>query len=415
MSQTAFALPQFPDFTGLAAPRPASESTDSIDHTDSTDSTDSADSTDRTDRTDRIGFDIGWDHARHSLVPPPELLLAGTPVCQGWLAGKTVFARRCLAAGRFVRQWLTLRTSAWRHGIHFEAQHVTPKHLAQLHTDDCPVLRLPLGGAAGEVTAAVVDRLNPLAGYAAGNLVVMSLAASQLRQGLSVTEAVRRARTAEVCGQAVHGHAACVWWRLATLGACGLELPFHEVARLPLAALPPNCARLLNGAQGLQALVTQLFTQRGWSIRAKAVAALLPEHTLRHDFHLFLGAMAPRVLEAAIDASPAQLRRVLEDAWLNERVQRRWTHLVLSLGAIDTDKLLARAAGLKLAGVRTLQHAQQSTREQATAGSGLPHKGRSPAQRTLSLLAAVGVKPAVVATVPMPPKNKSLTMGARLS
>jgi len=42
---------------------------------------------------DRIGFDIGWDHAHHGLVPPAELLHQGTPVMQGWLAGKAVFGR----------------------------------------------------------------------------------------------------------------------------------------------------------------------------------------------------------------------------------------------------------------------------------------------------------------------------------
>ena len=391
MSQTALALPQFPDFTELEA----------------TQST--------LDGTDRSGFQIGWDHAHHGLVPPPELLLAGTPLCQGWMAGKAVFAGRCLAAGRFVRQWLALRTSAWRLGIHFDGKQVTPSHLAQLHTEHCPVLRVPLGGAAGDATAAVVDRLNPQAGYAAGNLVVMSLAASGLRQGLTVAEAVRRARAAEICGQALQGQTAAVWWRLAALGACGIELQFHDVARLPLAALPPNRARLLNAAQGLQALITRLFTQRGWSIRAKAIAALLPEHTLRHDFNLFLGAMAPRVLEAPANASPAQLRCVLEDAWLNERVQRRWTHLVLSLGETATAALLERAATLDLCSVRTLHSTAHSSAEPVTKGWGLPQPGRTPFQRTLSLVPADGEMLELGATVPMPPKKRSLTMDARLS
>ena len=49
------------------------------------------------DAADRTGFDIGWDHAHHGLVPPAELLHEGTPVCQGWLAGRAVFGRRTLA------------------------------------------------------------------------------------------------------------------------------------------------------------------------------------------------------------------------------------------------------------------------------------------------------------------------------
>ncbi len=51
---------------------------------------------DRTDADtfDRAGFDIGWDHAHHGLVPPAELMHADTPVCQGWMAGRAVFSRR---------------------------------------------------------------------------------------------------------------------------------------------------------------------------------------------------------------------------------------------------------------------------------------------------------------------------------
>ena len=55
---------------------------------------------------DSTGFDLGWDHAHHGLVPPAELLLDGTPIGQGWRAGKAVFGRRTLAATRHVRLWL---------------------------------------------------------------------------------------------------------------------------------------------------------------------------------------------------------------------------------------------------------------------------------------------------------------------
>jgi hypothetical protein len=113
--------------------------------------------------------------------------------------------------------------------------------------------------------------------------------------------------------------------------------------------------RLLNAAQGLQALVTQAFAAPGWAARCAAIAALLPEHTLRHDFNLFVGAMAPRVL-----AAPTQgqgLRDALEDAWLHERVQRRWQHLVLSLGEAGTEALLERVAALPQPGRHVLQHA----------------------------------------------------------
>ena len=317
---------------------------------------------------DRIGFDIGWDHAHHGLVPPAELLLEGTPLGQGWRAGKAVFGSRTLAALRSTRQWLVLRTLAWRRGIAFETQQLTPHYLAQIHTEHCPVLRLPLGGSADH--AAVVERLNPDAGYAAGNLATVSQAAAQAREGVDLQQALRLAQSSAAAAEPVGGLDAAAWTRLAVLRSFATKLPFFEAARLPLAVLPPNRVRLLNPAQGLQALLTLQFATPGFSARARSVAELLPAHTRRHDFNLFVGALAPRVLEATANAASPRL--ALEDAWLNERVQRRWQHFVLSLGEAGTDALLGRCAARGLAGVRTLQHAP----EEATEGWALAQGGR---------------------------------------
>ena len=324
---------------------------------------------------DRTGFDIGWDHAHHGLMPPAELLHCGTPVCQGWMAGKAVFGRRTLVSSRCTRLWLQLRVLAWRRGIGFDTLQVTPNYLGQIDSTQCPVRRCALGGAAGQPDAAVVVRLNPQAGYAAGNLAVMSAQAAEAMDGVDALQAVRRARAAEAGGGPVLGLDAAAWWRVAALRAFTTPLPFAEVARLPLAVLPPNRVRLLNAAQGLQALVTQMFSSAGWSKRCRVLAQLLPAHTLRHDFNLFVGAMAPRVLEAG--AEPAALRRALENAWLLDRVQRRWQHLVLSLGETATADLLERAlhaAGAQPIGVRIVQHAP----DQATEGWSLPLSGNNP-------------------------------------
>jgi hypothetical protein len=320
---------------------------------------------------DDNGFEIGWDHARHGLVPSPELLVQGTTIGQGWRAARAVFGRRTLPVQQATRQWLALRTLAWREAIAFEDQQLTPHYLAQLRVTHCPVLRTSLGGAPGQPDAAVFERLNPQAAWAAGNVVMMSQRAAQARTGVDLLEAMRRARRAERAGEAVEGLDAGAWWRLASLRACATPLPFHEAARVPLAALPPNRVRLLNPAQGLQALVTLQFTTPGWSARTRALAALLPEHTVRHDFNLFIGTLAPRVLEAGTET--ARLRRALEDAWLQERVQRRWQHFVLSLGEAATAALLERATVDGLTAVRTVNHPL----EQATDGWALAESGRA--------------------------------------
>ncbi len=261
---------------------------------------------------------------------------------------------------------------------------MTAHYIAQLHVAQCPVLRRPLGGPAGHADAAVVERLNPQAGYAAGNLAVMSQAAAQAREGVDVLEALRRATRAQASGTAEAGLDAAAWWRMAALRAFVTPLPFHEAARVPLAVLPPNRVRLLNAAQGLQALVTRLFMTAGWAARTRALAQWLPAHTLRHDFNLFVGAIAPRVLEAGNE--PLALRRALEDAWLQERVQRRWQHFVLSLGEAATEALLETAARQGLAGVHVLHHAAQAATEgwalQAGHGTTPPSGLRATARRS---------------------------------
>ncbi len=304
--------------------------------------------------SERTAFDIGWDHARHGLAPPAAWVQAGGALCQGWLAGKAVFSRRTLAASRAVRHWLQLRLQAWQEAVAFDTLQLTPNYLAQIDTPRCPVRRTPLGGAVGADDAAVVVRLNPQAAYAAGNLAVMSSLAARAREGLSATQCQRRAQQAALDGGMADGLSAAAWHRLAALRAFTTPLPFADAARLPLAVLPPNRVRLLNAAQGLQALLTQLFASPGWSARCRTLAQWLPEHTLRQDFNLFVGAMAPRVLEAG--SEPQALRAALEDAWLHERVQRRWQHLVLSLGEAATESLLERAVRAGVTGVRTVSH-----------------------------------------------------------
>ena len=315
---------------------------------------------------DRTGFDIGWDHAHHGLVPAAELLHPGAPVRQGWMAGKAVFGHRTLPGGRHLRQCLLLRLLAWRRGIGFDDQQVTPHFLGQLAALRCPVLRCTLGGTAGQAQAAVVERLNPQGAYAAGNLATVSAQAAVALEGLSVQQAVCHARAAQVGDSPVRGYGAAVWWRLAALRAFATPLPFAQAALLPLAVTPPNRVRLLNAAQGLQALVTRLFMAPGWSLRCRGVGLLLPTPPLRHDFNRFVGAMAPRVLEAPADATG--LRGALEDAWLDARVQRRWQHLVLGLGEAATEDLLERVVQAGLATVRIVNHPPQ----RATEGWGLP-------------------------------------------
>ncbi len=302
-------------------------------------------------RTDeQVGFQIGWDHARHGLVPPPEWL-EGTPLGQGWRAGKAVQGGRTMPAPWVTRQWLALRAQAWREGAAFDTEHLTAVRLARLHGARCPITRAALGGARGTPDAPVVERLDPARGYALDNVAVISLAASRARAGLSTLDALRRAHRLQAGEPADGGLDAAAWTRLAALRAFATPLPFHEAARLPLTVLPPPGVVLVNPVQRLQVLLTLQFGKPGWSNRTREIAQALPAHTARQDYHLFIGALAPRVVEAGSTPGAAGHQAALEDAWLHERVLRRWQHFVLSLGEAGVQALIEHIGSM---GTRTV-------------------------------------------------------------
>jgi hypothetical protein len=320
----------------------------------------------------QVGFDIGWDHARHGLVPPPEQWLDGNPLHQGWRAGRACFGERTLAASRRVRLWLALRLHAWLRHRAFELAEVTPHYLGQIETVMCPITRRWLVQA-----DASVDRVCDQAGYAAGNLAMVSAQANRAKAGLGWDEALVRAHQAESAeGGRVEGLEAAAWVRMAVLISFVTPLPHDQAARLPLRVLPPNRLRLLNPVQGLQALVTHELGRPDGTSRLRALAVLLPGETLRLDFHRFLSAMLPRRIEAGQDADAWALRHALEDAWCDGRVNRCWQRFALQLDEPLIEHLLQRCAAGALSGTRVLLH--ETAR--ATEGWALDRGGWAAAQ-----------------------------------
>jgi hypothetical protein len=297
----------------------------------------------------QVGFDIGWDHARHGLPLPPEQWLDGNPLQQGWRSGKACFGERTLAASRRVRLWLALRLHAWLRHRAFELADVTPHYLGQLEVLQCPITRLSLGQA--DVS---VDRVCDRGGYAAGNLAMMSTRANRAKGRLGWNEALAQARRAE--DGSIDGLDAAAWARLALLMSFVTPLPHEQAARLPLHLLPPNRLRLLNPVQGLQALVTRELGRPDGTRRLRELAALLPGEALRLDFHRFLSALLPRCLQAGQDAAAWTLRHALEDAWCDPLVNRCWQRFALPLDAALIERLLQRCAAGALSGTHVLLH-----------------------------------------------------------
>lgn len=326
----------------------------------------------------QTGFDIGWDHARHGLPPPPEHCRHGNALLRGWRAGHACFGTRTRGASHRVRRWLALRVHAWQRGRAFELADLTPHYLGQIEVLSCPITRAALVPAQQSV-----DRVCDAAGYAAGNLAVMSTLANRAKGALGWQQALQCAQQADAAeGGSIDGLDAAAWARVATLISFVTPLPHAQAACVPLRVLPPNRLRLLNPVQGLQALITRELTRPDGTQRLRALAALLPGEDARVAFHRLLSALLPRRLEVGQGADAMQLRHALEDAWAGDCVNRCWQRFALLLDEAQVDKLLQRCATGALTATRWLLHETATATEgwalqsggRASAGGSAPRK-----------------------------------------
>jgi hypothetical protein len=295
---------------------------------------------------DARGFALGRDYAAHGITPPVEHLHGRSPLLAGWQAGRTVFGSRTLKVRSQTRRWLALRLAAWLKGRSFEEVQVTPNYLQQIAVTHCPITRETL-----TEEQASIDRVRNDAGYAAGNLVMMSQRANQAKGASDFAAACEHAAIEERS----QGLTAAQWQRVAVLESFVTELPHAQAAQLPLSVLPPNRLRLFNPIQALQTLVTRQFMQAGWSQRLARLQALMPEAT-QGDFNRFVLALAPRVLAAGKEADAMTLRWALEDAWTLDLVQKRWTRFALLLDAATAERLVQRATQMQLSPTHVQQH-----------------------------------------------------------
>ena len=314
-----------------------------------------------------LGFELGWEHARHGLTPPVEQLFTQSPLRQGWQTGRATFGHRALKPTPATRQWLQLRTHAWTRGLAFESTLLTANYLQQLDTAHCPISRDVLTQQAGDAAQKRIARVRDDAGYAAGNLAVISRQAHQAKghRGWVSAWAIAQSLSRGPLRQ-MGGLDAASWQRMAVLSSFVTELSHDEAARIPLHVLPPNRLRLFNPIQALQALVTRQLATPGWSQRLARLEALLPT-AQQADFNRFVLALVPRVLQAGSLQQSHEIRWALEDAWGHALVQRRWTQFALGLDAAQAEQLVQRAAARQLSPVLVQQHELSN----ATEGWGL--------------------------------------------
>lgn len=319
-----------------------------------------------------LGLRLGWDFAHHGLTPPVEHLFATSALRHGWQAGCATFGRRTLRANSQTQLWLHLRTHAWARGRSFEDVQLTPNYLQQLQVAHCPITRQALSQQGSARNQASVDRVRDDAGYAAGNLALMSRAANKAKaqHDWHSASAVAQSVT-EGAIQRIAGLGPAEWQRIAVLCSFVTELSHEEAAQIPMSVLPPNRLRLFNPIQALQAMVTRQLAKPGWSQRLSRIESLLPSATLHGDFNRFIMALAPRVLAVQALNSEAEIRWALEDAWAQPLLQKRWARFALQLTPAQAESLVQRAAAK---GLSTL-HVQQHSQACATEGWALECKG----------------------------------------
>lgn len=323
---------------------------------------------------EHIGFELGWDYAHYRLVPPAPYGQEPSPLRNGLLAGRAAFGSRTLQPTRAVRKWLQLRLHAWLRGRSVELVQVTAHYLEQLEVSHCPITRVALSTATQDSSDASIDRVRNDAGYAAGNLVVMSTKANHAKAGYCFRDALQFVRQIEA-GKlgGIDGLTAAQWSRVAVLCSFVEPLPHEVASTLPMLVLPPNRLRLFNPVQALQAFISQQLLSPGWSQRLSRFEDLLPGKPARRAFLTFFHALLPRVLEASRRDSK-HTRWAIEDAWRNPLVLKRWIAFATLLTPAQCEALVAKATAKKLGTLR----AEQVSDEQATEGWNLDSRGYVP-------------------------------------
>jgi hypothetical protein len=285
---------------------------------------------------DAIGWQIGFDHARHGLPLPAAHLHEGSPLFAGWQLGLErrgpLRQQRDPAPG--VRRWLGLRLQAWAEGQSFEDQLLTPHYLQQLDSSHCPVSRDVLHDEQGHPAQRQIVRLLPERGYSAGHLVVLGRRAAAALQDRSLSELQQRAADARRLGCSLDGLDAASWARLCSLVAAVRS----EAETTVLMLLPPNRLLLPRAVLALQAWVSRQLASPGWSQRLLALHDALPGVPARQAASGLSAALAPHAL--LLPPAGIAQRWALEDLWLDARVQRRWTSLVEQLSPLTIERLL---------------------------------------------------------------------------
>jgi hypothetical protein len=179
----------------------------------------------------------------------------------------------------------------------------------------------------------------------AGNLAVVSRQVAQARAALSpqdMAHIVQRLAAGEAAS--VAGMELPAWRRLQALTSLATPLAHDHAAAQPLHVLPPPRVRLLNPVQGLQAVLTMVFTGPGYARQLTDLGAWMPNAQARRAYFLFMNAMLARRLSARGAVPPALVRHAMEQAWSHPLVQQRWQALAQAITPAQAEGVLRGVA-----------------------------------------------------------------------
>lgn len=231
------------------------------------------------------------------------------------------------------------------------------------------------------------------AGYAAGNLAVMSARANRAKSAYDWRDAATFVRQIEAdhLGE-IDGLSAREWARLAALMSYCTPPSHAEAANLPLLVLPPPRLRVLNPVQTVQAGLTLCFARTDRAPKLDALVRIFPAG-VQFEARSFMTTLLARRIAAGPVATPAQLRAALEAAWCEPLIVRRWQRVALRMSPACCEKVVAAlpTAAAGLAPLRYLGGTLQRVglRHRARARSRSPASRVDIARRKSSVVRAV--------------------------
>jgi hypothetical protein len=255
------------------------------------------------------------------------------------------------------QRWWRLQGDARRRGRTVEPLLVTPRFLARIDTDRCPVTRVPLGPRSARVVPLRQD-----ASVAAGHLVTLGpLAAAVCVDGpvhswsaaWDVAERLSVPASGPVSLPASSQDAgldAMAWRRLAVLRSFVQALTPAQAGSLPLLVLPPPRLRVLSPVQALQIAATLALRGVDRAVRLLKLVNLTSDEDLRLALRVFLLTLLARCPSDLDLMNKADFRLALEDLWRDALLQRRWQRLALRLTDESASSLLQRARRQTLLG-----------------------------------------------------------------